>query len=97
MEASLVQVVVGWVRQLLAVATTVVYGAIIAWLADKGLDIDTAWIETALVAIAAGLVVIAEKALNYFVPMLRPLITFLRLGQSLPVYEHEGPALDAAA
>lgn len=97
MEASLVAYVVGWVRQTLAVATTVAYGAIVAWVANKGLDIDTAWIETGLVAVASGVVVVVEKVLNHLVPKLRPVITFLRLGQSLPVYEHEGPALDAAA
>lgn len=94
MENTIISFIVGWVRNVVTVATTAIYGALLAWLANKGLEIDTEWVRQGLVAIAAGVVLVAEKLLNHFVPMLRPLITFLRLGNSLPVYAHEAKVLE---
>lgn len=97
MESSIIEYLTAWVRNVVAVATTAIYGALLAWLANKGLDIDTEWARQALTAIAAGVVLVAEKALNHFVPMLRPIITALRLGNSLPLYDHEAKGLAEAA
>lgn len=87
----------GRLRDLAGAASTTLAGWLVARAAVNGFDINQDALELVLIPVAGGLVVKAEQLFNMYVvpriPKAGWLLTLLRFGSSLPVYEHQADRL----